>query len=59
MIVNRQKGRECEKEDVNSYWTPLRKREGTGISKRKYCIVLGEVLVLEEAMDLSQDKTAE
>jgi hypothetical protein len=34
----------------------LKKREDTGISNRKYCIVSSGELTLKEAMDLSKDK---
>ena len=50
---------EGKEEDVSSYWITLRKLEDIVNWKRKHYIALPGELALEEAVDLSQDKTTE
>jgi hypothetical protein len=53
-LEERWKGREDE-EDVSSYWIILRKRDDTGIEKRKHSIALCGELALAGAVDLLYD----
>jgi hypothetical protein len=49
-------GQEGEEGDISSCWMNLRKQEDTGSRRRKLRIELFGELILEEAMDLSQDR---
>jgi len=56
LLKERWKRRKDEEEDVSRYWMALRKRAFPGKWKRKLLIVLSGELVVEEAMNLSQDR---
>ena len=55
LLNKKYKGREEVEEDVSSYLIALRKREDTGIWKRKHYIPFNGELGLEENANLSQD----